>query len=116
LAQAVAHARGGAGAGVQAAPAAEEGLKTEAGEPTRTSVKLVRELLEHGANVNLVNHNTQHTALIEACENGHVSVAASLLHAGAQESVGGDLDDAARATLAKARNGHQGSSMDIGRI
>jgi ankyrin repeat protein len=77
---------------------------------------VVSELLKHGANVNLVNHNTQHTALIEACENGHVSVAASLLRAGAQESVGGDLGDAARATLAMARNGHQGSSMDIGRI
>ena len=77
---------------------------------------VVSELLEHGANVNLINHKTQHTALIEACENGHVSVAVSLLRAGAQESVGGDLGDAARATLAMARNGHQGSSMDIGRI
>jgi ankyrin repeat protein len=77
---------------------------------------VVSELLEHGANVNLVNHNTQHTALIEACENDHVSVAASLLRAGALASVGCDLGDAARATLAMARNGHQGSSMDIGRI
>jgi hypothetical protein len=38
-------------AGGEAAPAAEEGLKTEAGEPTRTSVKLVRELLEQAASM-----------------------------------------------------------------
>ena len=72
---------------------------------------VVSELLEHGANVNLVNHKTQHTALIEACENGHEIVAASLLRAGAQESVGGDLGDAARATLAMARKRHQGSEI-----
>jgi hypothetical protein len=38
-------------AGGEAAPAAEEGLKTEAGEPTRTSVKLVRELVEQAASM-----------------------------------------------------------------
>ena len=38
-------------AGGETAPAAEEGLKTEAGEPTRTSVKLVRELLEQAASM-----------------------------------------------------------------
>ena len=39
------------GEAAPAAPAAEEGLKTEAGEPTRTSVKLVRELLEQAASM-----------------------------------------------------------------